>query len=126
MALADFRSETRDWLEDNCPLSMRSRMVSGEEVNGGQKRPSANPDAQVWLTRMAQRGWTVPTWPVEYGGAGLEKEEFLVLLEELQRLGARPPLQGMGVTMIGPTLLEYGSDEQKSRHLPAIASGQSS
>ena len=124
MALADFRSETRDWLEDNCPLSMRSRMVSGEEVNGGQKRPSANPDAQVWLTRMAQRGWTVPTWPVEYGGAGLEKEEFLVLLEELQRLGARPPLQGMGVTMIGPTLLEYGSDEQKSRHLPAIASGQ--
>ena len=124
MALADFRSETRDWLEDNCPLSMRSRMVSGEEVNGGQKRPSANPDAQVWLTRMTQRGWTVPTWPVEYGGAGLEKEEFLVLLEELQRLGARPPLQGMGVTMIGPTLLEYGSDEQKSRHLPAIASGQ--
>jgi alkylation response protein AidB-like acyl-CoA dehydrogenase len=99
-------------------------MVAGEEVNGGSKRRGTNPDAYLWLERMAERGWTVPTWPTDYGGAGLEKDEFMVLLEELQRINARPPLGGMGVTMIGPTLLEYGSEDQKRRHLPAIARGE--
>lgn len=120
----DFRAETRAWLAENCPPSMRSRMVPGEEVNGGSKRRSSNPDAYLWLERMAERGWTVPTWPVEYGGGGLSKAEFLALLEELQRIQARPPLGGMGVTMIGPTLLEYGTEDQKLRHLPKIASGE--
>ena len=118
-----FRAETREWLEANCPASMRTRMVPGEDVGGGRKRRSSNPEAYVWLSRMAEKGWTVPTWPVAYGGAGLEKDEFVILLEELQRIGARPPLGGMGVTMIGPTLLEYGSEDQKRRHLPAIARG---
>ncbi len=122
--LETFRRETRDWLADNCPQSMRTRMVSGEEVNGGHKRRSSNPDAYVWLQRMVEKGWTVPTWPVEYGGADLTVEELLVLLEELQRIQARPPLGGMGATMIGPTLLEYGTAEQKQRHLPAIARGE--
>ena len=121
--LSVFRDETRSWLEQNCPASMRTRMVSGEEVNGGIKRRSSNPDAYIWLDRMAAKGWTVPTWPVEYGGAGLDIDHFLVLLEELQHIEARPPLGGMGVTMIGPTLLEYGNEDQKLRHLPPIARG---
>ena len=120
----EFRRETRAWLEENCPQSIRSRMVPGEEVNGGSKRRSTNPDAYVWLERMAAKGWTVPTWPKEYGGAGLENEEFFILLEELQRIKARPPLGGMGVSMIGPTLLEYGTEQQKLKHLPKIASGE--
>ncbi len=122
--LEQFRRETREWLEANCPASMRTRMVSGEAINGGNKRRSSNPEAYVWLERMAARGWTVPTWPQEYGGAGLTKQEFLVLLEELQRIRARPPLVGMGVSMIGPTLLEYGTDDQKRRHLPRTARGE--
>lgn len=121
--LADFRTDTRAWLEDNCPPSMRTKMVSGEEVNGGSKHRSSNPEAYVWLERMAARGWSVPNWPVAYGGGGLDKDLFLVLLEEMQKIHARPPLGGMGVTMIGPTLLEYGSEEQKMRHLPKIAMG---
>ena len=120
----EFRREPRAWLEENCPQSIRSRMVPGEEVNGGSKRRSTNPDAYVWLERMAAKGWTVPTWPKEYGGAGLENEEFFILLEELQRIKARPPLGGMGVSMIGPTLLEYGTEQQKLKHLPKIASGE--
>ena len=122
--LRDFRTETRAWLSTNCPASMRSKMVPGEEVNGGTKRRSTNADAYVWLERMAERGWTVPTWPEAYGGAGLDKAHFLVLLAELQAINARPPLGGMGVTMIGPTLLEYGTEEQKLRHLPNIARGE--
>ncbi|XOV88437.1 MAG: acyl-CoA dehydrogenase family protein [Pseudomonadota bacterium] len=124
MELDTFRSETRAWLQDNCPASMRTRMVAGEEVNGGRRRRGTNPDAYIWLERMAAKGWTVPTWPREYGGAGLSKDEFLVLLTELQRINARPPLGGMGVTMLGPTLLEYGNEDQKLRHLPPIASGE--
>ena len=103
---------------------MRSRMVAEEQVNGGNKRRSTNPDAYVWLDRMAEKGWTVPHWPSQYGGADLSTDELLILLDELQRIGARPPLAGMGVTMIGPTLLEYGSEEQKTQHLPAIARGE--
>ncbi|MDH3643835.1 MAG: acyl-CoA dehydrogenase family protein [Gammaproteobacteria bacterium] len=122
--LDTFRESTRSWLEDNCPASMRTKMVPGEEVNGGEKRKSSNPDAYVWLQRMAEKGWTVPTWPASCGGAGLGKNEFLVLLDELQRIHARPPLQGMGVSMIGPTLLEYGNEDQKLRHLPRIARGE--
>lgn len=122
--LREFREETRAWLEVHCPPSMRTRMVQGEQVNGGRKKPSSNPEAYAWMEAMAERGWTVPTWPKEYGGGGLDKDEFIVLLEELQRINARPPLGGMGVTMIGPTLLEYGSEDQKLRHLPKIASGE--
>ncbi|MFT7651255.1 MAG: acyl-CoA dehydrogenase [Candidatus Azotimanducaceae bacterium] len=123
MNLQLFRKETRVWLAENCPPSMRTRMVPGEEVGGGAKRRGSNPEAYLWLNRMAEKGWTVPTWPVEYGGGGLSTDEFLVLLEELQRIEARPPLGGMGVSMIGPTLLEYGNEEQKKRHLPKIAAG---
>ena len=119
----NFRTETRDWLKENCPASMRTRMVAGEDVGGGRKRKSTNPDAYAWLERMAGKGWTAPTWPKEYGGGGLPKDEFLILLEELQRIKARPPLGGMGITMIGPTLLEYGTEDQKKRHLPSIING---
>lgn len=122
--LQDFRVNTRVWLVENCPASMRTKMVAHEQVGGGHKRRSSNPDAYLWLERMAAKGWTVPTWPVEYGGAGLDQAHFLVLLDELQAIKARPPLAGMGVWLIGPTLLEYGTPEQKDRHLPKIARGE--
>jgi alkylation response protein AidB-like acyl-CoA dehydrogenase len=118
-----FRLETREWLEENCPLSMRRRQEPGEAIGGGRKHTSPNPDTYLWLERMAERGWTAPTWPTEYGGGGLDMEHFLILLEELQHIKARPPLGGMGITMIGPTLLEYGTEDQKQRHLPPIIRG---
>ncbi len=120
----DFRANTRAWLEDNCPASMRTPMVDAEIVSGGQKNRSTNPDSYVWLERMHAQGWTVPNWPKEYGGADLTVEQYMVLLEEMASINARVPLAGMGVTMIGPTLLEYGTDEQKVQHLPKIASGE--
>jgi alkylation response protein AidB-like acyl-CoA dehydrogenase len=73
---------------------------------------------------MAERGYTVPTWPTEYGGAGLSKDENQVLQEEMRRINARPAHVGMGISMIGPALLEYGTDEQKAEHLPKIARGE--
>ncbi|MEM7221168.1 MAG: acyl-CoA dehydrogenase family protein [Pseudomonadota bacterium] len=123
-ALSAFRRDTRAWLSKHCPRSMRRRMVPGEHMNGGRQNQNPDPAALEWQQKMAERGWTAPTWPQEYGGAGLSAEEFVVLLEELARIKARPPLGGMGVTMIGPTLLEYGNDEQRRRHLPQIARGE--
>ena len=121
--LDGFRQEVRSWLEDNCPPSMRTPMDPNEHPGGGRNAKYSNPETQVWMERCAERGFTVPTWPKEYGGAGLDKDENLVLRSEMGRINARPPLVGMGLSMIGPALLEYGTEAQKEEHLPKIARG---
>lgn len=123
-ALEDFRAETRDWLEDNCPASMRAPAPETEVIGGGKKQEYKNPEAKLWLDRMAARGWTAPMWPKEYGGGGLSKDEYLILQDEMIRINARSPIGGMGFSMIGPTLLDYGTEEQKLEHLPKIVSGK--
>ncbi len=122
--LGAFRSEVRAWLEENCPPSMRTPMPESETVWGGRREPFVNPESKVWLERMAERGWTCPTWPKEYGGGGLSHEENQVLQQELRRVNARPPLQSFGIWMLGPALLEFASEEQKREHLPKIARGE--
>lgn len=116
----EFRAETRAWLEENCPPGARG---SGQTPFGSSKIELAS-DVRLWLERMAERGWTVPTWPKTYGGAELERDEYSVLIAELKRLNARTPLTGRGVNYIGPTILELGSDTQKARWLPGIARGE--
>ena len=119
-----FRTDVRTWLEQNCPPSMRTPMPADEYPGGGRRAVWRNPESKVWLARMAERGFVVPTWPKEYGGAGLGKAENLVLQEELRRINARPAHLGMGISMIGPALLEYGNEAQKLQHLPKIARGE--
>ena len=116
--LEDFRQETRAWLEENCPPGARG---PGPISNGSTKIKIEDADTLLWLERMVEKGWTVPNWPKEYGGGGLSKEEYVILLEEMGRIGARPALSSFGTSMIGPTLLEMGTEEQKARHLPRIA-----
>lgn len=124
-ALETFRQETRAWLEENCPPSMRTPMASEDEtVWGGRNAKYKNPEAKLWLDRMASRGWTAPTWPKEYGGGGLTKEENLVLQQELRRIKARPALSSFGIWMLGPALLEFANEEQKKEHLPKIVRGE--
>ncbi len=123
-ALEKFRQETRAWLEENCPPSMRTPMPEEETVWGGRNAKFVNPDSKVWLDRMASRGWTAPTWPKEYGGGGLTKEENLVLQQELRRIKARPALSSFGIWMLGPALLEFANEEQKKEHLPKIVRGE--
>jgi len=122
--LQAFRSEVRDWLAANCPPEMRTPMPEAETVWGGRRESFVNPASRLWLERMAERGWTCPTWPSEYGGGGLGAEENRVLQEELRRVNARPALQSFGIWMLGPVLLEYGTHEQKLAHLPGIARGE--
>jgi alkylation response protein AidB-like acyl-CoA dehydrogenase len=120
MSIDAFRQEVRDWLEENCPESARG---PGEPITIGTKRPMKNPELLDWRHALGAKGWTIPTWPKEYGGGGLSLEEAQVLQEELRAIKARVPMGGMGVSMIGPTLLEYGTEEQKKRHIPPIAMG---
>jgi alkylation response protein AidB-like acyl-CoA dehydrogenase len=116
--LGEFRLETREWLAGNCPPGARG---PGQVPNGSTKIAIRDPDVRLWLDRMIEKGWTVPSWPRQYGGGGLSKDEYLVLLEEMRRIGARPALSSFGTSMIGPTLLEFGTESQKQRHLPRIA-----
>jgi len=123
-ALNEFRRDVRTWLEANCPPSMQTPMPADEYPGGGKRAVWRNPESKLWLDRMAERGFVVPTWPKAYGGAGLDKAQNQVLQEELRRINARPAHVGMGISMIGPALLEYGNEEQKLQHLPKIARGE--
>ena len=116
----DFRLETRDWLATHCLEGARGP----GQIPWGSSKITLERDSALWLECMAERGWTVPTWPKEYGGAGLDKDLYPILIEELKRIGARTPLTGRGVNYIGPTILELGSEEQRRRWLPGIARGE--
>ena len=122
--LEEFRSELRSWLEENCPASMRMPMVEEEMPGGGLRAAYKNPDTKLWLDRCAEKGYTAPSWPKEFGGAGLNKDQINIFQEEMRFINARTPLVGMGLSMIGPALLEFGDDQQKSEHLPKIISGE--
>jgi len=120
-----FRQEVRDWLETNCPESMRHPYRSEADVCwGGRNFTFQSEDQERWLNRMAARGWTVPSWPKEYGGAGLNRDDTKVLKEELARIHARPPMESFGISMLGPALLKFGTEKLKQQHLPRIARGE--
>jgi alkylation response protein AidB-like acyl-CoA dehydrogenase len=122
--LDSFRADVGKWLEENCPASMRKPIGPDEDVNwGGRKTRGEKTDENLWLDRMAAKGYTTPTWPKEYGGAGLSNAEARVLAEEMRRLHCRPALVSFGITMLGPVLLQYGNEEQKREHLPKIVRG---
>jgi alkylation response protein AidB-like acyl-CoA dehydrogenase len=118
-----FRSEARAWLEENYPQSLRKDSDAAQEaVMMGGLKPTG--DLKLWKERMAAKGWGTPTWPKQYGGGGLSPQQARVLQEEMNRIGATNPMAGMGTSMFGPTLLEYGTEEQKQRHIPPIVKGE--
>ena len=123
--LESFRAETRAWLEANCPSEMRGGERTEESICWGGRNWEFSSTAQRhWLERMATKGWTVPTWPVEYGGAGLDRAHDKILTEEINRLEVPLPVQSFGIWMLGPALLAFGSHEQKLEYLPPIARGE--
>ncbi|WP_137896966.1 acyl-CoA dehydrogenase family protein [Sphingomonas sp. 2SG] len=123
--LDTFRSDTRAWLAENCPPEMREPVRSDTDVCwGGRNFAPSSPAQKDWLDRMAARGWTVPDWPKAYGGGGLSAAQTKILREEMAAIRARNPLNSFGISMLGPALLKYGTEEQKLEHLPKIARGE--
>jgi alkylation response protein AidB-like acyl-CoA dehydrogenase len=120
-ALESFRGEARAWLEANFPPALKGKDNALSAIDGPT---DLSPDEAAWKTAMGEKGWGVPTWPKEYGGGGLSRAEARVLQEEMSRIGAWNPIGGMGVMMFGPTLLEYGSEEQKQQHIPGIVKAE--
>ncbi|MHA6332942.1 acyl-CoA dehydrogenase family protein [Qipengyuania sp. CAU 1752] len=123
--LEKFRQETRNWLEANCPPEMREPVRDDDDVYWGGRKASFKSDAQkAWFEACVEKGYTVPAWPKEYGGAGLNPAEAKVLREEMAAIGARPPLSSFGIWMLGPALLHFGTEGQKRRFLNEIARGE--
>ena len=115
-----FREEVRSFLAENFPPELKGKGNALASVEG----PTKETDLQKkWREAMGARGWGTPTWPKEYGGGGLSKKQARILQEEMAKAGAYNPIGGMGVMMFGPTLLEYGSEEQKKEHIPPICRG---
>ncbi|MFT4614199.1 MAG: alkylation response protein AidB-like acyl-CoA dehydrogenase [Bacteroidia bacterium] len=121
----EFAASVEAWVTKNLPAQLVG-------VDTGMYGPDPD-NAEIyeafhlWRQRLAQQGWGAPTWPREYGGAGLTDAQAKVVGRAIRKAGSTNPipyLAGMGVTMVGPTLLEYGTEEQKARHLPAMASGE--
>jgi alkylation response protein AidB-like acyl-CoA dehydrogenase len=108
---AAFRTEVRTWLEANLPAALRGRT----------NRP---PPAELmpWYCALSRKGWIAPHWPKQYGGMGATLNEQIIMTEELARLDA-PQLPAQGLNHIGPTLIEFGTEAQKAKHLPPIVAG---
>jgi alkylation response protein AidB-like acyl-CoA dehydrogenase len=123
-AIEQFRQATRQWLEANCPPSLRTATPEGELVWGGSQITFPSDDARVWFERMRDKGWFCPQWPSEYGGGGLSAEYNAVLESELRRLKCRPAQINLGIWMLGPVLLEFGSEAQKQALLPPMCRGE--
>ncbi|HVN02560.1 MAG TPA: acyl-CoA dehydrogenase family protein [Caulobacteraceae bacterium] len=121
LELEAFRAEARAWFEANFPKSLRGRGAGMAEIEGGEQ---VEGDAKLWKERMGAKGWTAPTWPAAYGGGGLSIAKGRIVQQEMARAGAYNPVAfGMGITMIGPTILDYGTEDQKQRHIPPIVRG---
>ena len=116
--LEKFRRETRAWLEANCPPEMRRPMTSDEDTFwGGRNTKFSSEPQRVWFERMRDKGWTVPHWPKEYGGGGLDGEEAKIVRQEMAAIGARQPLTSFGISMLGPGAAEIrhrGAEEGAS------------
>jgi alkylation response protein AidB-like acyl-CoA dehydrogenase len=118
--LEAFGAEVREWIEENFPRSLKGK----QQLLMTEVGPIREPDFARWKKAMGKKGWGTPTWPTQYGGGGLSSVQARLLQQEMNRLGAWNPIGGMGVMMFGPTLLEYGNDEQKRRHIPGIVTGE--
>lgn len=120
LELEDFRKEAAAWLKDNFPASL-----AGKAHYAMAERQTPGDDLAAWKKAIGEKGWATPTWPAQYGGGGLSPKQARVLQQEMQKAGAFNPLMfGMGITMIGPTILDYGTEAQKAKHIPPIVRGE--
>ena len=119
-----FRAETRQWLEANCPPAMREPLKPEDMYWSGSKASFASDDQRLWFERMRDRGWFAPGWPREYGGGGLSPAQLHVFEQEMARLKCRLPQFNLGIWMLGPVLLELGTEAQKREHLVPMMRGQ--
>ena len=106
-----FRDEVRDFVAKNLPPPIRDKLAAG-------RHPSKD-DIVAWTRILAKKGWSVPHWPVEWGGTGWSAIKLSIFNDEIQR-GHAPELLAFGTSMVGPVIYTFGSQAQKERFLPRI------
>src|SRR5580704_981581 len=111
-----FRMEFREWLNANKQFAPNT----GETAGGMAEGRGAFEQQQAWAKKMAEGRWLAPSWPEKYGGRGAGILQNIVYGEELSRAGVAAPMIGMGISLFGPTLLHWGTEEQKQRFIPPI------
>ena len=119
--LEAFRGEVRAWIKENFPESLKSKL---EEYFQSMPRYPDGTDWKLWKDRVAAKGWGTPGWPKAYGGGGLPTVQARIVQQEFFNMGAFNPMTGMGTTLLGPTMLEHGSEEQKKLHLTRVSRGE--
>jgi acyl-CoA dehydrogenase len=118
-----FRAELRAWLAEHAPASLHHTTTTPFQGYWGGRSQFRTEDERRWFDVCLERGWTAPTWPRAYGGGEMTAAEHRIWREELTALGMPLPLVGLGLTMLGPILLAYGTDAQKAAHVPGIVQG---
>jgi 3-oxochol-4-en-24-oyl-CoA dehydrogenase len=109
----DFRFVVRKWIEENYPEHLPRFPTF---------RPH-RPETEEWYQRLAKRGWLAPGWPREFGGMELSAAKRLIMIEELDRFGCAR-FSDQGVIMVGPLLMNFGTETQRQRFLPKILTGE--
>ena len=122
--LKKFENHVDAWINENCPDSMRTPMPVSEQVWASSNIHFPTNDSKLWFEAMVKKGWCTPEWPKEFGGGGLSFEEAKILRSRLKFFGCRPPQINFGISMLGPVLLEFGTDKQKKEFLPKISRGE--
>ena len=132
---AAFREEARGFIAASFPAEYQpdpdaEHSLEPEDVWGYNwpvdrvsEDPARREGARKWAAALAERGWIAPAWPTEHGGAGLDVMREFILQEEMMRARA-PAVNSIGAFLLGPTLLEHGTDAQQAEHLPPIARGE--
>jgi hypothetical protein len=119
-----FRREFRAWLEANIPHNNDS---DKRPDTGGEFLRSDEGDwnlALQWHRKMNAGGWVGVSWPKAYGGRGATLEQMVVYNEEMVRARAPGIVNGLGIMLVGPTLIHWGTEEQKQRYVPKILSAE--
>jgi len=126
---AAFRAEVQEVITARLPGRYRDLAATGEVEGRAWEFDRKSPDPEVrraatdWHQALSERGWVAPHWPKEYGGAGLTPMEQFILNQEIARAGA-PNVGGSGVSLLGPTLIVHGTEQQRRRYLPPILAGE--
>jgi alkylation response protein AidB-like acyl-CoA dehydrogenase len=113
-----FRAEFRTWLEQNMDAATPLREALADEAAGDW-------EARIrWHRKLNEGGWVAINWPREYGGRGASILQNIIYQDELERAATAAPFTGFGIPLLGPTLIHWGTEEQKRRFIPPILTAE--
>src|SRR5215212_3337133 len=115
----DLRRQVTDWLRENLPPQWVEAIDSGDQAKLAEARKLVH--YNDWCAKLGEAGWATPTWPRDYGGAGLEPSQARIVNDELARWQVPRSFNIIGIGMGGPTIMQWGSEELKRRYLPPMA-----